>query len=176
MKCLTTLGLMAGALVVALGLSSAKADEQPAGKSTVLTNESLKEMLVNLGFEPQEVKSTAGDPMYLVTLKRDNWTLAVYVSISPSKTKIWMSAPVADLPQADKVSATALEKLLALNDNLGPTHFCLKGRRLYLCVSLDNVDVAPKQLRTEIDGVLATVRSTHESWKNLATESPVASK
>src|SRR5262245_17851970 len=90
-------GVLAAVAMFGLAGAGVRADgktEQPKVevKKGVLTNETLKEMLENLGYNPETVKSTTGSPMHKVRFERDGWTFVFYVSLSSDGTTIWIAA------------------------------------------------------------------------------------
>ena len=175
MKCFSTLIVAAAGLLAAPETTTVRADD-PAEKGAALADASLREMLVRLGYAPAEIKSPVGISMYKIVVERDDWRVIIYASLSGSKARLWLASPVADLPETGKVSAAALERLLALNDDLGPTHFGLRGRRVFLNTPMDNVGITEKRLRTEIDNLAANVKRTSEYWKDLRADKHTAVK
>ena len=162
--------LLAGALALALPAAT-RADEidpdspPPARPRPALTDARLKAMLENMGFEPSLIRSTSGVPMYKVTAPRDGRNWFFYASLSNDKSRLWLSAPLAALPEPAKVRPDILEKLLAKNFDLGPTTFSLRsGRMLYLDRPLENRGVTPGRMRKEIDSFLDTMKDTESLW------------
>jgi hypothetical protein len=168
--------ILAGVLAALLALAGLAGTVRADGKSEepkpevkkevkkgVLTHESLKEMLENLGYNPETIRSTAGNPMYKIRIERDGWTFIEYVSLSGDGTMIWISAPLKDVPE-DLASAEPLRKLLLENDNIGPSHFSMKGKRLYMNLALENREVTPLKLRTSLDDVTSTIKATRNLW------------
>jgi hypothetical protein len=161
---------MALALVVGLGALSAaagRADEKPAPKAEVgkLTNDQLREMLDDLGYEPQTIELKNGGKRYRVKLNRDGWNFSFDAELSTDRTVVWLSARLSRLPAAGQVRAEPLEKLLAMNTDLCPMHFLVKSdRQLALDLPLEVIDLTPAELRTRIDGLLSTVKRTYPTW------------
>jgi hypothetical protein len=163
--CLLSLGLPAG---VARGDDPLKKSEgsvensKPSG--TTLTDESLKTLLERMGYEFEPIKSTSGLTMYRVKFEQSNWTYTMYVSLSGDKSMVWLATPLIELPAGDKVPEAILEKLLQKTDELGPCHFSLKGRRVYLNLPLENRNITPARLRQALDTMATNVKETAPYW------------
>jgi hypothetical protein len=174
MKRFARLMLSTGVMGLALAASGARADDpakKPASSaegakatSATLTDEGLKETLERMGYELEVTKSTTGTPMYKVKLDQGGWSFVIYVSLSPDKSMVWLAAPLQDLPAGDKVPEAILEKLLQKTDELGPAHFSLKGRRLYLNLPLENGNITPARLRQALDSTATNVKDTAAYW------------
>jgi|SRR5579884_983997 len=132
-------------------------------KKSVLTNDTLKEMLDNLGYQYETTRSTNGTPMYLIRMTRDGWDFNVYVSLSGDGSNVWVSAPLQDIPEGMS-DAEPLLKLLGRNGDLNRNFFSLKGKRLYLETVLPNQDLKPAQLRQAVDDTLGNVKASHDLW------------
>jgi hypothetical protein len=174
MKRFAKLMLSTGVVLLALAAGVARADD-PAKKpviaaesskvsSTALTDEGLKELLERMGYEFEVIKSTSGTPMYKVKLEQGGWTFTLYVSLSGDKLMLWVAAPLQELPAGDKVPEAILEKILQKTDELGPTQFSLKGRRLYLNRPVENHNITPARLRQALDGTATDVKDTVTYW------------
>jgi hypothetical protein len=131
MNAVQSVRLLACVAVLALGASVGRADgparaEDRSGvrkpAADALTHEGLKERLEAMGFEPEAIKSRAGSPMNKVKTERNGWTFFFYVSLSSDRTKVWLAAPLRDLPEPGKVRVDVLEKILVKNDDIGPIH------------------------------------------------------
>jgi len=138
-----------------------------AQSSEPLNQESLKKMIGDLGYDSTENKSTTGAPMHLLTFTRGDLKFTMYISLSGNLSRVWLTCPLADLPDNDKLNAETLVKLLQLSDELGPVHFGLKTRRLYISFPLENTDVTSKKLRQTIDDLTAYVITTRPHWSNI---------
>ena len=142
-----------------------RTEVRPAVGGQTLTDESLKMLLDNLGYEPEVIKSTGGNPMYRLKLTRDGWEFMFYVSLSSDRTVLWMSAPLMTLPEASKIPAERLEKLLAKNFDIGPAHFCIHGnRQLFLEKPIANRGLNASTLRIELDSFTSTIKETGPLW------------
>jgi hypothetical protein len=165
--------LVAAALLAILTAGLVQAEPEkgepipPPAKAPVagrLTNDKLKEMLVNLGYNPQERKSTTGNPMFHVEMTRDGWDYRFYVSLSGDGTQLWLTSYLGDLPDARDIPVERLEKLLAATNDVGPCHFSLKGRKIYLNRAIENQNVTPGQLRGVVDEFNDRIKETKDVW------------
>ena len=168
--------LVGMALAAAIGLVSFSTAQQPTPTPTpvqakdtgVLTEESLKEMLTNLGFEPNGLKGTDGRTLFYIKVTRANTTYTPYVCISPSKTKIWAQTSLGDLTAEDPAARSL--KFLELNLSTGPSHFVYipKDKTVYMFSPMDNRGVTPKILKDHIDGMVDNCEKTKEHWQAAA--------
>lgn len=160
--------ILKGILAVALalvgfsGVSRADAPKKEEKKG-VLTNDSLKEMLENLGYTPEVIKSTTGAPMNKIKFERDGWTFTVFVSLSSNGSQVWLIAPLKEIPDG-MASGDPLKKILKANNDIGPVHFNIKGDFLYLNLALENRDMNAARLRGGIDETTGAVKSTASVW------------
>jgi hypothetical protein len=165
------IGLVVGGILALIGVFRAHGGEPapkadaPAVKPGQATDDGLKTMLENLGYDVRASKSSDGKPMYYVKLKRDTWEFEVSVALSSDNTELWLTCGVVDLPPTDKVPAEVLEKMLAKSDELGPTHFGMKkSRRVYLNCPIENKDVTPARLRAALDQLGDDIKGTEDLW------------
>ena len=156
--------LCAGLLTVACGAPAARA-QQPAGTPVPLTDDSLLAMLKNMGYAPRIEKTPKGN-IYSLTIQRGTWTYYVDVSLSPSKTKLWLSGWLSALPRDEKVPAERLLALLEGSWTHGPAHFRYhRGfRQLNIGLCLDNREITPETLRTQLESFLDTMKKSEELW------------
>ena len=73
----------------------------PALASGTLNIDSLRQMLVNMGFEPEK----SGDKNFLLTITRDSYTLRVHVAMSPNDKFVWLETRFGVFPEAAKMTA-----------------------------------------------------------------------
>src|SRR5262245_60913541 len=90
------------AAVMSLSLTAVRADQpaapaKPAAATAgVLTDESLKTMLENVGYQPK-VEKVGNSNHYCITVQSGGIQFAVSLQISPNKEKLWAIVAVADL-------------------------------------------------------------------------------
>jgi hypothetical protein len=139
--------------------------EAPKVPADALTHESLKKRLEDMGYTFKTILSTTKTPMYLVTVDSNNYRYVFYVSLSSDMKRLWVSCALRQLPEPNKVRADILEKLLAKNYDLGPTHFAVKSNRyLYLELALDNHGLGAAKIRGELDEFKVAIRTTETLW------------
>jgi hypothetical protein len=167
-------GVLAAALTLTglYGGNALRADEpkQEVKKETkkgVLTDESLKEMLENMGYTPEVIRNGNGQVFYKISMKSDGWDFIQYVTLSTDKTNVWFLVSLADVPD-DLTSVEPLKKLLAENNKIGPCHFTLDGKTIWMRLQIANSDVTPARLRTSIDTMNSNVKSTYGLWNTSA--------
>ncbi len=139
----------------------------PTTDNGVLTAQSLKVMLSNLGYEVREEK-TADSLIYWITVIRGSVTYNIDMNISPNGEKIWAMVPLADVPANVELPSARLLKLLELNQTMvGPSHFVFVPvtKQIYLNRALENRGVTPKLLRELIDRVTSYCDTTREFWE-----------
>jgi hypothetical protein len=128
----------------------------------VLTDDSLKSMLDNMGYEPK--KLTKG---YLLVIKQDTWTLNMQLVISPDGRKLGLNANLGKVDDLATVPASQWIDLLVSNGDIDPSFFYVdkEQKKLYLHRSFDNRAVAPAILRKELDNFATNIRQTNALWK-----------
>lgn len=130
-----------------------------------LTDESLQEMLEKMGYEAKVEKTNQGN-IYSVTIKRGTWTYIIDVSLSPSKTKLWLSGWLSVLPENEKIPVDKLLGLLEGSWTYGPAHFRYHKafRQLNLGLCLDNREITPAVLRDQLENFMETMKKTELLW------------
>ncbi len=137
-------------------------DAQPVG---ALTADNIKEKLENLGYEPKHNGNTPSDIYYRVTFFQDNYQYAIDIGLSKNGQNVWFLAPLRMLPGSKDVRTDILEKMLVLNDNIGPAHMSMRSNRmLYLNLAVDNRDMTSARLRKTIDSFCNEIRGSETLW------------
>ncbi len=77
-------------------------------------------MLENMGYSPK-VEKLEKTSIYTLKIDQGDWTYYIDVSLSNDKDELWLVSSVADVPADEKVPAETLLKLLAENNNIGPS-------------------------------------------------------
>lgn len=134
--------------------------ETPAGQT--LTNDSLKTILDNMGYEPK--KLTNG---YLLAIKQDTWTLNMQLVISPDTRKLGLNSNLGLVEDPSAIKASEWMNLLISNGEIDPSafYFSKDQKKLYLHRSFDNRAVTPAVMRREIDNFANTITKTADLWK-----------
>jgi hypothetical protein len=126
-----------------------------------LTDASLRQMLDNMGLAPKPLSKG-----FLVSVKRDTWTIYVQLVLSSDQTKLGMNANCGLVENPDSVSAAQWKALLVANEDIDPSFFYFDAskKKLYLHRVLDNHGITPAFLRTQIDLFADNVRKTGDLW------------
>jgi hypothetical protein len=172
MKCFAAALL---ASVLGIAAANARADEpakpapipsQPAVQAVPpLTDAALLEMIQKMGYEAQIEKTDKGN-IYSLNIKRGTWTYIIDVSLSPSKTKLWLSGWLSELPPNEKISVDKLLDLLEGSWTYGPAHFRYhkKFRQLNIGLCLDNREISPAVLREQLESFMETMKKSELLW------------
>jgi hypothetical protein len=148
------------AVVHAAGGGQPSFRQDAAGEA--LTNDSLKQALTNMGFEPKALSKG-----FLIVSKQDTWTLSVQVVLSGDSHKIGLNANLGAVEDPSKVSAEDWMNLLVSNGDIDPSsfYFSKDQKKLYLHRSFDNRAITPAILKREIDNFCGNIRQTAQLWK-----------
>jgi|GEM_PF-1460956 len=154
---------------MSLDEKSTTPDEVKTKKKTpasALTNESLAEMLDNMGYDYRTDTLASGGVIYTLNIASNEWRFPIEVSLSQSKSLVWLIVPLQTLPAAGAVPSESLVRLLQENWQINPHLFAIpkNSRQLYLQRPLENQNVTPAKLRAAIDAMADTVRSTAPLW------------
>lgn len=149
--------------IVTLAAPSLRAQDSAARQAvTVLTEDSLKQMLDNMGYEPKKLSKG-----YLLSIKRDTWTIHMQLTLSNDRSKLGFNSNLGVVENLDGVTAEQWRNLLISNGNIDPSFFFLdkESKKLYLHRVLDNRSIDPAFLRAQIDNFCANVKETADLWK-----------
>ncbi|MGE5202803.1 MAG: hypothetical protein ACM3O6_12150 [Acidobacteriota bacterium] len=132
--------------------------------SGTLTKECLPQTLKSLGlaFQPTSIG-------YEVTIKQGTWNFYVQIVLSSDGTKVGFNSNLGDVDE-QKISAGQWMALLAANKDYDPSVFFYDAarKRLYIHRSLDNRNMTPVVLRTQIDAFLKDIRESEKAWSAVA--------
>ena len=169
--------LMAALMVTLFCFNPAKAQNKPAAGA--MTEEGLKTMLENLGYEPKEAPLSGNRMGYWITVKFKGQNASLFMQLSPSGANVWSTFDVAELKPEHKDNGARLTKLLQLNQKYGPCHFYIRpdGNMISLTRALFNKNVTAKDLRENIDDLISTATLTVDDWNtNTWTATTTAQK
>lgn len=126
-----------------------------------LDNDSLKQMLTTMGYEPKALSKG-----FLLAIKQDTWTINMQVVISGDQRKLGLNANLGKVEDPDSVTAARWLNLLISNGDIDPSAFYYnkEQKKLYLHRSFDNRAATPAVLRQEIDNFASNVRQTEKLW------------
>lgn len=136
--------------------------KQPDATSQILTDDTLKQMLDNMGMEPKKLSKG-----YLLVVKQDTWTLNMQVVLSPDGRKVGLNANLGKVDDPASVTASQWMDLLISNGDIDPSafYFDKEQKKLYLHRSFDNRAITPAILRKEMDNFAGNIRQTEKLWK-----------
>jgi hypothetical protein len=139
-----------------------RAQDDPRKSGQSLTNDSLRALLDNLGYEPK--KLTSG---YLVAIKKDGWTYNMQFVLSDDKTKIGLNANLGLIEKLDAVTAPQWMGLLTANKDIDPSFFYVDKdqKKLYMHRVLDNRAITPSYIRQQTDNFCGNIKETSDAWK-----------
>jgi hypothetical protein len=159
-KAASLTGLLALVLFCAVALSPALHSQGTTG-GVALTDATLRQMLDTMGFEPKPL--TKG---FLITIKRDTWTVSVQLVISSNGEKIGMNANLGVVENPDGITAAQWRGLLAANEDVDPSSFYYSAgdKKLYIHRVLDNHGLTPAFMREQIDNFYGNVKDTSKLW------------
>lgn len=126
-----------------------------------LDDAGLKTMLTNLGYEVKE----PGTSTFEVPMTAAGLNIPTRVFIAKSKSKIWLSVALITKEGVDKLTREDLQKILEKNVEVGPCHFMIEGGWLKLKMAIDNRNVTPVILRSELDYLAARVGESKVVWQ-----------
>ena len=127
-----------------------------------LTDDSLLQTLVNMGYEPKKLSKGA-----LIVVKQDTWTLNLQVVLSPNAEKVGLNANLGKVDDPDSITSSQWKGLLVSNGEIDPSAFYFDNdqKKLYLHRSFDNRGITPAILRREIERFSSNIQHTSDLWK-----------
>lgn len=163
-----------GALLLsATGVPAARAQEAapaaPAAAAPAVkkfTNEELKTVLENLGYEPEA--DLNGDKINLLILqwKQGTFQFIVYISVSGDGENLIVQAPLKSLPADDAAYGKELSGILAKGFVLTPSHFVVDdSRMLRLIRFVPNQGLTPAKIRKSLSEFTDQVRNSESVWR-----------
>ena len=135
-------------------------------KAAPLTDDGLKAMLENLGYQVTVSGDKAPHRYKIGESGNDlDYTVTLELSGDPS-TVLWIYAGLYEVPSDKPVPSAALLALLAKNDDIGPMFFSYStsNKLLYLNAPTANVDITPVILRQKIRNFVQKMDSTYSLW------------
>lgn len=159
---MTKLGMIG--IVAMLGCMATAAPTQTVAKSAAqsLTDESVREMLTTMGYEPKKLDSGS-----LISIKRDDWTYHIQVVLSKDGTKLGFNSNLGLIDDLEKITAEQWRNLMISNGEIDPSFFFLEkdSKKLYLHRSIDTRGLEAAYLRKQIDNFCGNIKNTADLWK-----------
>ena len=127
-----------------------------------LSDDSLRQMLDGMGFEPKAISRG-----FLVTVKREKFTCYIQIVLSENKTKLGMNSNLGVINEPDSVTAAQWKALLVANRDVDPSFFYFDPnlKKLFLHRSIDNRGLTAAYMRNQIDTFVENLISTADLWK-----------
>lgn len=138
-------------------------DKAPSGGA--LTDESLRKMLTDMGYEFKETRTAANRNYYQLTLDRDGWALTPYVEVSPDNRVVRLQLYLQKVPPDHKSPAPHLRALLEAN-SLSLNFFNVFSDTGFIVLNraLDNHGITPALLRRNLEEFDSYARKTVDLW------------
>jgi hypothetical protein len=108
--------------------------------------------------------SNNGQTSYSITVPSGKWKINVIISISPNGQVIWMTNSLTPVPDAGKVSASALLNVLKKNRDIGPMFFEIWDGSLVMTYPVPNHDLNAAGIKSIVDNFVATVVNNATLW------------
>ena len=149
---------------VLFAASAALAQKPDEPKSTALTIQDLKTMIVNMGHEPKEYKNDKGEVYSLGLRIESTYNYTVFFEFSGNKQWLWATVWLKQLPDP-KVPAEVLKKLLAANNN-GPAHFTYfeKDNMFKVSMVMSNNGIKPAELNRALKMIETAIIQNATAW------------
>lgn len=128
-----------------------------------VTRKQLREMLVQLGYEVNDIVKDEGKEKYSVKYSKYELDIPVGFEISPSNSYIWLTV---NLGEAPKEGGAKTLNLLKQNSKIQPTFFYVTDSgRLMAALAIENRGVTNAILRARAESVSENVGKTKEVWQ-----------
>jgi hypothetical protein len=138
-------------------------DKGKKSPGRMLTYETLPEILDSMGYEFKTDTYKDGSATYWVTIKNENWTFVIGVTLSINKAWVWYNAPLRKIPEG--APGEPLMRLLQKNWSITPDVFAATPDRfLYLQRTFENQNITPAKLRAAFDSMTGHIRSSADLW------------
>lgn len=128
-----------------------------------ITRKQLREMLVQLGYEVNDIVKDEGKEKYSVKFTKNELDIPVGFEISPSGSYVWLTVNLGDAPTEPNAKCLAL---LKQNSKVQPTFFYVTDSgRLMAALAVENRNITNSILRLRADTVSDNVGKTKEFWQ-----------
>ena len=154
------------------GADDPRLSKQPAPKAEVKTTSStlnvddLAKILKDLGYQFKINRQQTGTILEL-DIQTNGRMAAVDIELSRDNSKVWITAWFKKLSPGETIPSNIMIQMLESNGRLGPCHFSLStGKQLYLGCPVDNRNLAPEELRRQLDIFLNVFNQTENLWNS----------
>jgi hypothetical protein len=123
----------------------------------------LREMLVQLGYEIDDIVKDEGKEKYSSKFTREGLNIPIGYEISPSGTYIWLTVNLGAAPTEGSPKTLAL---LKQNAKIQPTFFYITDSgRLMAALAVENRAVTNAVLRLRSEALADNVGKTKDAWQ-----------
>lgn len=131
-----------------------------------LNDDSLKALLIGLGYEPAELRTTSGTPVNELNFVEDDFRFIFQIYLSPNQRQVITSARLMPLPGESDASAPQVIRLLEENHALAPLAFSVDKHTRYVHLNLlvANSELSPSRMREVLATFKTILRRTEPLW------------
>ena len=129
-----------------------------------LTDETLAQMLTNMGLEYTTVEYEGGRKGYDISLSHGTWTIPTRVLLSPNGNYLWLVVTLTTIQDPATAPADKLLALMQFGESVGPAHFTYNSGTFYLNLANNNMDVTPKRLRDLLQQIAGAAVAGFDYW------------
>lgn len=128
-----------------------------------LDGKSLKDTLVQLGYEVKDLNSEEGKEKYEVVFTTSDFNIPVAFEVSPSGTYVWMTINLGSAPAESSPRCLAL---LKRNWSIQPSQFYITEKgALMMGLATENRDITNALLKQKADTIVKYVGQTKDVWQ-----------
>jgi hypothetical protein len=163
--------IVIGGVAMGFGTSAASQTKPGAGQTKAAASSGAERgalSVAQLGdaLTPYGKNTTTnnGQTSYSITVPSGKWKINVILSISPNGQVIWMTNSLTPVPDAGKVSSSALLNVLKKNRDIGPMFFEIWNGSLVMTYPVPNHDLNAATMKSIVDDFVATVVNNATLW------------
>jgi hypothetical protein len=132
-------------------------------QNSQIDRKQLRDMLVQMGYEVNDIVKDAGKEKYSVKFVNNGLDIPVGYEISPSNSYIWLTVNLGEAPTESSAKTLAL---LKENAKIQPTFFYITASgRLMAALPIENRGVTNAVLRLRSESISENVGKTKETWQ-----------
>lgn len=129
-----------------------------------ITRKQLKTMLVELGYQVDDIVKDEGKEKYSVTFEKEGLNIPVGFEISPSGNYVWLTVNLGEGPKTGDAKTLAL---LKQNAKIQPTFFYITEKGLVMAaLAVENRGITNAILRTRAETVSTNVGVSKSIWQS----------
>lgn len=132
-------------------------------QNQTIDRKQLREMLVQLGYDVNDIVKDAGKEKYSVNFEEASLNIPVGFEISPSNSYIWLTVNLGDAPTTGNDKCL---QLLKQNAKVQPTFFYITDSgRLMAALAVENRGVSNAVLKSRAEAIASNVGKTKDVWQ-----------